>query len=81
VLLRIFFGESDRFKHQPLDEAIILRAREMHLAGATVLRGPIRFGKSSCMHTSNILRLFIDLPIIIEIAESEEKIQASSDPR
>jgi PII-like signaling protein len=76
VLLRIFIGESDSFKHQPLPEAIILRAREMHLAGATVLRGPMGFGKSSCMHTSKILRLSMDLPIVIEITESEEKIQA-----
>src|SRR4029077_726477 len=60
----------------PLYEAIILKAREMHLAGATALRGPIGFGKSSRMHTSKILRLSMDLPIIIEIIDSEEKIQS-----
>ena len=76
MALRIFIGESDRFKHPSLYEAIILRAREMHLAGATVLRGPMGFGKSTCMHTAKILRVSMDLSIVIEIAESEEKIQA-----
>ena len=74
VLLRIFIGESDRWRHQPLYEAIVLKAREMHLAGATVLRGPMGFGKSSRMHTAKILRLSMDLPIVIEIVDSEEKI-------
>src|ERR1700719_3880180 len=76
VLLRIFFGESDRWKHQPLYEALVLKAREMHLAGATVLRGPMGFGKSSRLHTAKILRLSMDLPMIIEIVDSEEKIQS-----
>jgi len=75
-LLRVFFGESDRHGHQPLHEAIVLKAREMHLAGATVLRGPMGFGKSSRLHTSKILQLSQDLPMIIEIVDSEEKIQA-----
>ena len=75
VLLRIFIGESDRWKHQPLYEAIVLKAREMHLAGATVLRGPMGFGKSSRLHTAKILRLSFDLPVVIEIIDSEEKIQ------
>src|SRR6185295_11484042 len=75
VLLRIFIGESDRWKHQPLYEAIVLKAREMHLAGATVLRGPMGFGKSSRLHTAKILRLSFDLPLVIEIVDSEEKIQ------
>lgn len=75
-LLRIFIGESDRFEHRPLYEAIILKAREMHLAGATVFRGPMGFGKSSRMHTSKILRLSMDLPMVIEIIDSEEKIEA-----
>jgi len=74
MLLRIFIGESDRWKHQPLYEAIVLRAREMHLAGATVLRGPMGYGKSSRLHTAKILRLSIDLPIVIEIVDSEEKL-------
>src|SRR5437667_4337950 len=75
VLLRIFFGESDRWHHQPLYEAIVLKAREMNLAGATVLRGPMGFGKSSRLHTAKILRLSFDLPLVIEIVDSEEKIQ------
>jgi hypothetical protein len=76
VLLRIFIGESDRWKHLSLYEAIVLKAREMHLAGATVLRGPMGFGKSSRLHTTKILRLSMDLPLIIEIVDSEEKIQS-----
>ena len=76
VLLRIFFGESDRWQNQPLYEAIVLQAREKHLAGATVLRGPMGFGKSSRLHTAKILRLSMDLPLVIEIVDSEEKIQA-----
>src|SRR6266581_2834474 len=75
TLLRIFLGESDRWKHQPLYEAIVLKAREMHLAGATVLRGPMGFGKSSRLHTAKILRLSMDLPLVLEIVDSEEKIQ------
>jgi PII-like signaling protein len=76
LLLRIFIGESDRFQHQPLYEAIVLKARELHLGGATVLRGPMGFGKSSRVHTSKILRLSMDLPLVIEIVDSEEKIRA-----
>jgi uncharacterized protein len=74
VLLRIFIGENDRHDHRPLYEAIVLRARELHLAGATVLRGPMGFGHSSRLHTAKILRLSEDLPVIIEIVDSEEKI-------
>ena len=76
MLLRVFIGESDRWHHQPLYEAIVLKARELHLAGATVLRGPMGFGKSSRLHTAKILRLSMDLPIVIEIIDSEEKIRA-----
>ena len=76
VLLRIFLGESDRYEHKPLYEAIVLKARELHLAGATVLRGPMGFGKSSRLHTAKILRLSLDLPLVIEIVDSEEKIQS-----
>jgi PII-like signaling protein len=76
VLLRIYIGESDRWEHRPLHEAIVLKARELHLAGATVLRGPMGYGKSSRLHTAKILRLSMDLPIIIEIVDSEEKINA-----
>ena len=76
VLLRVFFGEDDKFGRMPLYEAIVLKAREQHLAGATVLRGSMGFGKSSRLHTAKILRLSMDLPLIIEIVDSEEKIQA-----
>ena len=74
VLLRIFTGESAKFDGRPLYEAIVKKAREMHLAGATVLRGPMGFGKSSRMHTAKILRLSMDLSLVIEIVDSEEKI-------
>ncbi|HVJ42095.1 MAG TPA: DUF190 domain-containing protein [Dongiaceae bacterium] len=76
MLLRIFIGESDRAGHQPLYEAIVLQAREAHLAGATVLRGPMGFGHSSRLHTAKILRLSEDLPIVIEIVDSEAKLRA-----
>src|SRR5206468_7164968 len=76
MLLRIFIGESDRLTHQPRYGAIVLKARELHLAGATVLRGPMGFGKSSRLHTAKILRLSMDLPLLIEIVDSEEKIQS-----
>lgn len=75
-LLRIFIGESDRWGHSPLYEAIVLKAREKGLAGATVLRGPMGFGASSHLHTAKILRLSEDLPMIIEIVDTEEKIQS-----
>ena len=74
MLLRIFIGESDRWHHHPLYEAIVLKARELHLAGATVLRGPMGYGKSSRLHTAKILRLSMDLPLVIEIVDTEEKI-------
>jgi PII-like signaling protein len=76
MLLRIFIGESDRYENRPLYEAIVLKAREMHLAGATVLRGPMGFGAASRIHTAKILRLSMDLPIVIEIVDSEEKVKA-----
>jgi PII-like signaling protein len=76
LLLRIFIGEDDKFGHKPLYEAIVLKAREMQLAGATVLRGPMGFGRSSHLHTTKILRLSQDLPLVIEIVDSEDKIQA-----
>ena len=76
VLLRIFIGESDRHGGHPLHEAIVLKAREFHLAGATVLRGAMGFGKSSRLHTTKILRLSVDLPLVIEIVDSEENINA-----
>ena len=74
MLLRIFVGEDDRHGHQPLYQAIVLKAREMHLAGATVLRGPLGYGHSSRLHTAKILRLSEDLPVVVEIVDSEERI-------
>ncbi len=76
ILLRVYIGESDRWEHKPLYEAIVLAAREAHLAGATVLRGPMGFGKASRLHTSKILRLSADLPLLVEIVDSEEKINS-----
>jgi PII-like signaling protein len=76
VLLRIFIGEDDRDDGHPLYESIVLKAREMHLAGATVLRGGMGFGHSSRLHTAKILRLSEDLPIVIELVDSEDKINA-----
>ncbi|MCE0522686.1 MAG: DUF190 domain-containing protein [Methylacidiphilales bacterium] len=76
VLLRIFIGESDRWEHKPLYEAIVLKAREMHLGGATVLRGPMGYGKTSRLHTAKILNLSTDLPLVIEIVDSEANVNA-----
>jgi uncharacterized protein len=78
VLLRIFIGESDREKgrDRPLFETIVARAREAHLAGATVLRGPMGFGRHSRVHAAKLLELSTDLPIVIEIVDSEEKVNA-----
>jgi hypothetical protein len=76
LLLRIFIGEDDRQKHLPLYEAIVLKARELHLAGATVFRGLLGFGRSSHMHGAKILRLSTDLPMVIEIVDTQEKIDA-----
>ena len=76
ILLRIFIGENDRHDGRPLYEAIVLKAREAGLGGATVLRGPMGFGHSSRLHTAKILRLSEDLPLIIEIVDAEPKIDA-----
>lgn len=74
ILLRIFFGEEDRANHLPLYEAIVLKAREMHLAGATVLRGSLGYGHSTRLHTTKILRLSEDLPLVVEIVDTQEKV-------
>jgi hypothetical protein len=78
VLLRIFIGESDQEpgSDRPLYEAIVRRAREAHLAGATVLRGPMGFGRHSRVHTAKLLELSTDLPVVIEIVDAQEKIDA-----
>ncbi|PRD42997.1 hypothetical protein C5748_12285 [Phyllobacterium phragmitis] len=76
TLLRIFFGESDETSDgMALYEAIVTKAREMQMAGATVLRGPMGFGHSSVLHTAKILRLSQDLPIVVEIVDAPEKIE------
>ena len=75
-LLRVFIGESDKAGHRPLYEEIVLKAREAGLAGATVLRGVMGFGKNSILHTAKILRLSEDLPMIVEIVDSLEKVEA-----
>jgi PII-like signaling protein len=75
-LLRVFIGEAAKVDGKPLHEAIVLKARELHIAGATVLRGGMGYGHSSRLHTSKILRLSDDLPLIIEIVDSQEQIDA-----
>jgi PII-like signaling protein len=76
LLLRIFLGENDRSDGHPLYEAIVVKAREMGLAGATVLRGPLGYGHASRLHSAKILRLSSDLPMVIEIVDAEDKIEA-----
>ena len=76
MLLRIFFGKDERHGHLPLHEAVVLKAREMHLHGATVVSGHAGFGHSSRIHKPNILRISQDLPIVVEIVDSQEKIDA-----
>lgn len=76
ILLRIFFGEDDKFNNRPLHEAIVLKARELQLGGATVLRGHVGFGHSSRIHTTKILRLSQDLPVVVEIVDSQSKIDS-----
>jgi PII-like signaling protein len=77
VLARIFLGEADRGPGgHPLYESVVLKAREMHLAGATVLRGPMGFGRNSRLHTAKILRLSADLPMVVEIVDAEDKVRA-----
>jgi len=75
-LLRILLGESDKHGHIPLYEAIVLKARESGLAGATVLRGVMGYGRHSVVHSAKILRLSEDMPMVIEIVDSLEKIEA-----
>ena len=75
-MLRVFIGEIQKWKHRPLYEALVLKAREMHLGGATVLRGPMGFGKTCLLHTVKVLNLSFDLPVVVEFVDSEEKINA-----
>ena len=76
TLMRIFIGENDKYQGKPLYEALLERLRAKGLAGATVLRGVAGFGASSVVHTDKVLRLSLDLPLIIEVVETEEAIQA-----
>ncbi len=76
MLLRVFIGEDARFNHRPLYQAIVLKAREVHLAGATVLRGPMGFGHSTRLHSTKILDVRESLPLVIEIVDTEDKIKA-----
>jgi PII-like signaling protein len=78
-LLRVFVGESDRHSGKPLYEWIVLKAREQGLAGATVLRGLMGYGAHSRLHTFKIERLSLDLPVVVEIVDSREKIEAFLD--
>jgi len=79
TLARIFIGENDRWKGKPLYEALVLEARRRHLAGATVIKGSMGFGAASRLHTAKVLRLSGDLPIVVEIVDTEEKITAFLD--
>ena len=74
-LLRVFIGESDHWQGKPLYEAIVLEARRLHLAGATVLKGAMGYGASSRLHTAKVLRLSEDLPLVVEIVDSREKLE------
>jgi uncharacterized protein len=74
MLLRIFIGESDRYQGMPLYKALVMKAHAMHLAGATVLRGPLGFGRSSRLHSAEVLRLSEDLPMVVELVDSQAKI-------
>jgi len=76
MLLRIFFGENDKYQGRPLYEAIVKAARAGKLAGATVLRGPMGFGRSSRVHTTKLLDFSEDLPLIVEIVDTEDAIKA-----
>jgi len=76
MLLRVFVGESDRHEGRPLHEWLVEKARERGLAGATVLRGLAGYGAHSRLHTAKVLRLSADLPLVVEIVDSEEKIEA-----
>jgi PII-like signaling protein len=76
VLLRIYLNEQEKWQHHPLYEALVLKARELHLAGATVLRGAMGYGQTTHLHTAKILDLSMNLPLVIEIVDGQEKIDA-----
>lgn len=74
LLLRVFIGESDSYKGKSLYEQIVLKARELNLAGATVTRGILGFGASSRLHSAKLMRLSMDLPIVVELVDTEENL-------
>lgn len=74
LLLRVFIGESDEFDGKTLYEQIVLKARELNLAGATVLRGILGFGASSRLHSAKLMRLSLDLPIVVELVDTEDNL-------
>lgn len=76
TLLRIYLGENDRNDGKPLFEALVVRARELGVAGATVLRGPLGYGRTSRLHTAKIVRLSEDLPVVVEIVDEDARIDA-----
>ncbi|HEY6194026.1 MAG TPA: DUF190 domain-containing protein [Candidatus Eisenbacteria bacterium] len=75
LLLRIFIGDADRHEGQPLHKVLVQRAHAMGLAGATVLQGPLGFGRHSRMHTAKLAELSSDLPVVIELVDGEERIR------
>ncbi len=75
LLLRIFLGEADELEGEPVYRQLVFKAREMNLAGATVLRGPLGFGRSTHLHARATFHISTDLPIVLEIVDTEEKIQ------
>ncbi len=75
MMVRIFFGESDKWRHQPLDIALLERLRREGFAGATVFRGSAGFGANSLIHTTRLLELSGDLPVVVEVVDSEEHIE------
>jgi len=76
ILMRIHLGESDRYQGRPLYQAIVEMLRERHYAGATVVRAIMGFGATARLHTDKVLRLSLDLPIIVECVDTEERIEA-----
>ncbi|MBV8215786.1 MAG: DUF190 domain-containing protein [Verrucomicrobia bacterium] len=76
LLLRVFIGEDDEYKHRPLYKAIVHRARELGMAGATLLRGRMGYGRSNHLHNASILMLSFDLPMVLEIVDTPERIEA-----
>ena len=75
LMVRIFFGESDKWKHQPMETALLERLRKEGFAGATVFRGVAGFGANSVIHTTHLLEMSSDLPMVIEVVDTEERVE------